>query len=288
MLRTHPQRDQPNQASSMWSASSRHPPPAASGAASSPMPALLPRSSSCAGTGAAQDNKNSARRSRLVESNRIQITIMHRFQGGEPPGWRPQRRSIWRGDDASRGLRSGVVARGRHRSIRGVVAFRQPGVHAGRSAAALHARCAAALLLGNTRRRADHRLHAPATRQSERRVPQRFRQARAIRISRQVEAGRYLPEARLCREVTARERRAHHRQRFREWLKPKRQAAGTLTGRLRSHAVISEVRATAQIKRRSHRLARTSQASAYWQTYQMPSPPLTAAPGVQPMPFCAA
>jgi hypothetical protein len=94
-----------------------------------------------------------------------------------------------RGDDASRGLRSGVVACGRDCGIWGVMAFRQPGIHAGRGAAALHARCPAALFLGNTRRRADHRLHAPATRQFERRMPQRLRQTRAVRVGRQIATG---------------------------------------------------------------------------------------------------
>jgi hypothetical protein len=189
MLRQDPRRsERPIQASSKWSASSRHPPPAASGAASSPMPALLPQLCfcSCAGTAAAQDNKNGVWRPHLVESERIKITITHRFQGGEPPGRRPQRRSIWRGDDASRDLRSGVVAGGWDCGIRGVVAVDQPGIHAGRSAAALHARCAAAVFVGDTRCRSDHRLHAPAARQSERRMPQRVRQARPIRIGREV------------------------------------------------------------------------------------------------------
>ena len=90
-----------------------------------------------------------------------------------------------RGDDANQSaLRSGVIA---CRRCRGFVAIRRPRLHGGRSAAALHARRAAALFIGDTRCRADHRLHAAAARQSERGMPQCFRQARAIRIGGQVE-----------------------------------------------------------------------------------------------------
>lgn len=99
------------------------------------------------------------------------------------------------GDDASSGLRSGVVARGRHRGMWRFVAFGRPGVHAGGSAAALYARCISALLFGNSRRRANYRLHAPAAGAFERGMPQRFRQARAVGVGREVESGH---ERHLC------------------------------------------------------------------------------------------
>src|SRR5882724_10924174 len=56
-------------------------------------------------------------------------------------------------------------------------------LYRGGSAAALHRRCLAALLIGNSRPGTDRRLHAQTARQLERRLPQGVRQAgRSVRF----------------------------------------------------------------------------------------------------------
>src|SRR5450755_613644 len=63
------------------------------------------------------------------------------------------------------------------------VAGGEPRLHPGRSAAALYIRRLQALRLGNSRRGANHGLHAPAAREPERGLPQGVRQAvRTIRL----------------------------------------------------------------------------------------------------------
>lgn len=95
-------------------------------------------------------------------------------------------------------LRPGIPACRLRRVRLGPVVRREPGIHRGGSKAALYGGRDAALLRGNPGCRAHYRLHAQATGEPQRRLPQCFRQARAIRSS-EIRSGRRQRRSSLAR-----------------------------------------------------------------------------------------
>ena len=110
-----------------------------------------------------------------LQCSHTSLTIMHAIPG--------ERRSAWMTVNALGGHHATSLACDprsqnpfRCRFLHRDGARAEPRRQRGRGAASLHRRRDAALLIGNSRPRADHRVHAAATRQPERRLPQRVRQ----------------------------------------------------------------------------------------------------------------
>jgi hypothetical protein len=126
------------------------------------------------------------------------------------PSWViPRRRTAWQmtamsvffgGNDARRSVqRPTFHAHDQSGLLPDDAAGGEPCLHRAGSTAALHRRCLEALLVGNSRCRTDHGLHAQTARQLERGLPQGVRQAvRSIRL------GEVIAGAATCRYTTGR------------------------------------------------------------------------------------